>query len=155
MKIFLSVVIVFLVAISIIGCSNATEESWEESSTFVSEIIITDDGQTADSVFRIGDNGKLGIGEYGPFIAGEPQKHMWHFWGEQEILLQPFTVIGKNKETDEEITVFEHPAENSLGPINGADHSIPSMLMLPSEGIWKLEAYFGEELYGNVIVNVE
>ena len=77
------------------------------------------------------------------------------FWGEQEILTQPFTVIGINKETDEEITVFENPANNSLGPNNGADHHIPSMLMLPSAGIWKLEAYFGEELYGNVIVNVE
>jgi hypothetical protein len=27
--------------------------------------------------------------------------------------------------------------------------------MLPSAGIWKLEVYFGEELFGNVIVNVE
>ena len=79
LKRFLSVVIVFLVAISIIGCSSATDESWEESATLVREVIVTDDGQTEDFVFRIGDNGKLGIGEYGPFIAGESQKHMWHF----------------------------------------------------------------------------
>ena len=159
MKRFLFIVIVFLVVISIIGCSNETikktEESWEESPTLVREVIITDDGQTDDSTFRIGDNGKLGFGEYGPFIAGETQKYMWHFWGEKEILTQPFKVKGINKETGEEITVFEYPTNNSLAPNNGADHHIPSMMMLPSAGIWKLEVYFGEELFGNVIVNVE
>ncbi|MEI3613219.1 DUF4871 domain-containing protein [Pseudogracilibacillus sp. SO30301A] len=159
MKKTLFIVIVFLVVISSIGCSkktiNKTEENWEESPTLVREVVVTDDGQTEDSVFRIGDNGKLGIGQYGPFIAGESQKHMWHFWGEQEILTQPFTVIGINKETDEEITVFENSASNSLAPNNGADHHIPSMMMLPNAGLWKLKVYFGEELFGNVIVNVE
>ena len=29
------------------------------------------------------------------------------------------------------------------------------MMMLPSTGIWKLESYFGGELFGNIIVNVE
>jgi hypothetical protein len=155
----LFIVVVFLVVISSVGCSkktiNKTEENWEESPALVREVVITDDGQTEDFVFRIGDNGKLGIGEYGPFIAGESQKYMWHFWGEQEILIQPYTVKGINKETDDEITVFENPASNSLGPNNGADHHIPSMMMLPSAGLWKLEAYFGDDLFGNVIVNVE
>ena len=159
MKRFLFIVIVFFVVISIIGCSNETikktEESWEESPTLVREVVITDDGQTDDYIFRIGDNGKLGFGEYDPFIAGETQKHMWHFWGEQEILTQPFKVIGIDKETVEEITVFEYPTNNSLAHNNGADHHIPSMMMLPSAGIWKLEVYFGKELFGNVIVNVE
>ena len=159
MKRFLFVVLVFLVVISIIGCSNETikkaEESWEESPTFIREIIVTDDGQTGDFFFRIGDNGKLGFGEYGPFIEGESQKYMWHFWGKQEILTQPFKVIGISKVTNDNITVFEFPTNNSLAPNNGADHHIPSMMMLPNAGIWKLEAYFGEELFGSVIVNVE
>ena len=156
-KIF--IVIVFLVAISTIGCSNETikkaEESWEESATFVIEVIVTDDGQTDDFIFRIGDNGKLRFGEYGPFIAGEDQKYMWHFWGEHEILTQPFKVIGINKETGEEIIVFKTPKRNSLGSNNGAAHHIPSMMMLPSAGIWKLEGYFGDELFGNLIVSVD
>lgn len=163
MKKLLFIVIVFLVVISIIGCSNEaiqkTEESWEESPTLNIEVIITEDGQTGDFIFRIGDNGKLGFGEYGPFIAGETQKYMWHFWGEQEILTQSFKVIGINKETGEEITVLELPApastSTSLSPNNGADHHIPSTMMLPSEGIWKLEVHFGEDLFGNVIVDVE
>ena len=119
MKRFLFSVIVLLVLIGIIGCSNKTiketKENWKESPTLVREVIVTDDGQTDDSIFRIGDNGKLGFGEYGPFIAGENQKYMWHFWGEPETLTQPFKVIGINKVTSEEITVFEDPT-NSLAP---------------------------------------
>lgn len=159
MKRFLFIAIVFLVVSSIIGCSsetiNKTEENWEESPTLVREVIITEDGQTDDSIFRIGDNGRLGFGEYGPFIAGETQKYMWHFWGEQEILTQSFKVIGINKETSEEITVYDYLTNNVIAPNNGADHHIPSMMMLPSSGIWKLKVYFGEKLFGSVIVNVE
>ncbi|WP_231603489.1 hypothetical protein [Bacillus sp. FJAT-27231] len=72
------------VGLLLVGCSQAEQtvigaEEWRESPALVREVVITDDGKTDDFVFRIGDNGKLGFGEYGPFIAGEPQKHMWHF----------------------------------------------------------------------------
>ncbi|WP_231603487.1 hypothetical protein [Bacillus sp. FJAT-27231] len=71
------------------------------------------------------------------------------------MLTKPFKVVGVSKETDEEVTVFEFPSNHVLAPNSGADHHIPSMMTLPSEGLWKLEAYFGEKLFGNVIVNVE
>lgn len=148
-----------MIGICSFGCSNdktkTSEEKWEESPTLIREVIVTDDGQTEDFVFHIGDNGKLGIGEYGPFIAGESQKYMWHFWGEHDILTQPFKVVGVNKESGEEITVIEHPMNQSLAPNNGADHHIPSMMMLPSAGVWKLKGYFGEELFGNIVVKVD
>lgn len=88
------------------------------------------------------------------FIAGVEQKYMWHFWGEKNTLTQPFKVLGMSKESNKRITVFEK--NNSfLSPHLGADHHIPSTLVLPSAGKWRLEAYFGEELYGSVIINVE
>lgn len=152
-------ILIFICGLFLIGCSNeqskTTEENWEESPTLIREVIVTDDGQTEDFIFRIGDNGKLGFGEYGPFVEGELQKYMWHFWGEQDILTQPFKVIGISGETDKNITVFEYTSNNSLAPNTGADHHIPSSMMLPNAGVWKLEAYFGEELFGSVIVNVE
>jgi hypothetical protein len=52
---------------------------WEESAILIKEVVVTDDGKTGDFVFHIGDNGKLGIAEYGPFIEGETQKYMWYF----------------------------------------------------------------------------
>jgi hypothetical protein len=117
------------------ACSNETVETnveiWEESSKLVQEVVVNQDGQKIENVFRIGDNGKLGFGEYGTFIAGQPQKYMWHFWGDEKTLTKPFKVIGASKETGEEITVFQIPAQ-SLAPNNGAEHHIPSSMMLPS-----------------------
>ncbi|OCA91498.1 hypothetical protein A8F94_00915 [Bacillus sp. FJAT-27225] len=150
---------VLILCLSLIGCSNTKqtikEENWVESATLVREVVVTDDGQKGDFVFRIGNNGKLGFGEYGPFIAGQSQKYMWHFWGDEKVLKKPFKVIGVNKETGEEITVFQLPGSNSLAPNTGADHHIPSSIMLPSPGLWRLEAYFGDKLFGNVVVNVK
>ncbi|MGB3260283.1 DUF4871 domain-containing protein [Paenisporosarcina sp.] len=151
-------IMVVLLSFLLIGCSGTKqsieEEKWEESATLVREIVVTDDGQKGDFVFRIGDNGMLGFGEYGPFIAGQTQKYMWHFWGEEKILTKPFKVIGVSKETDEKITVLELPANNSLSPNTGADHHLPSTMKLPSSGLWRLEVYFDDKLFGNVIVDV-
>ncbi|MED4531864.1 DUF4871 domain-containing protein [Metabacillus fastidiosus] len=132
----------------ITGCSDKTfttdKEDWKESPTLVK-----------DFIFRIGDNGHLGFGEYGPFISGESQKYMWHFWGDEKVLTKPFKVVGIKKETGEKLTVFEFPTNSVLAPNSGADHHIPSTMSLPSPGLWKLEAYFGEDLFGNVIVDVK
>lgn len=153
----LILLIISLIILS--GCSNETVkpnvENWEESATLVREIVVSDDGQKGDFVFRIGDNGKFGFGEYGPFIAGESQKYMWHFWGEKEILTKSIKVIGVSRETGEEVTVINEPSANSLSPNTGADHHVPSKMSLPSSGLWKLKVYFGDDLFGNVVVNVK
>ncbi|MRG86597.1 DUF4871 domain-containing protein [Salinibacillus xinjiangensis] len=144
-------VILFLVCLLLlIGCSYETaktsKQNWEESATFV---------RKSGFVFRIGDNGRFGFGEYGPFIAGETQKYMWHFWGDADTLTKPFKVIGVSKETSEKITVLQKQNNmNTLAPNNGADHHLPSYMELPNPGLWKLEVYFGDELFGNIIVNV-
>ncbi|MBP1917147.1 hypothetical protein J2Z23_004132 [Lederbergia galactosidilyticus] len=84
------VIITFFALIGLVGCSNETmkkaKESWEESPTLIREIIVTDDGQTDDFIFRIGDTGKLGFGEYGPFIEEESQKYIWHFLGRGKVI---------------------------------------------------------------------
>lgn len=143
----------------LIGCTNTEknikEENWKESATLIREVVVSQSGDKGDFVFRIGDNGKFGFGEYGPFIAGETQKYMWFFWGEKETLTKQFKVIGVSKDTGKRETVISSPAGDLLSPHLGADHHIPSSMMLPTSGLWKLEVYFGEELYGNVIVNVK
>nr|MDP5197171.1 hypothetical protein [Neobacillus sp. 179.-C4.2 HS] len=151
---------ILMLSFLLMGCSNTKQTvkeeknvKWEESSTLVQEIE-TDQGTKIENVFRFGDNGKLGIGEYGPFIAGQTQKYMWHFWGDKETLKKPFKVIGISKETGEKVTVFQIQAQN-LAPNLGADHSLPSYMMLPKPGLWRLEAYFGDKLFGNVVVNVK
>lgn len=151
---------ILMLSLLLIGCSNTKQTvneekkvKWEESPTLVQEIE-NQNGTKIENTFRIGDNGKLGFGEYGPFIAGKYQKYMWHFWGDEKTLTKPFKVIGISKKTGEKITVFQIQAQN-LAPNNGADHHLPSSMMLPSSGLWQLEAYFDDELFGNVVVNVK
>ncbi|MEW9674441.1 DUF4871 domain-containing protein [Ammoniphilus sp. 3BR4] len=158
MKNNLFVFIFLLVLIfSLTGCSTETgtvkEENWDESPTLVQEFV-NQNGQKIENVFRIGDNGKLGFGEYGPFIAGESQKYMWHFWGDKETLTKPLRIQAVSKDTGEKIIVHDIVGQN-LSPNNGADHHSPSSMMLPSAGFWRLDVYFGEELFGNVVVNVQ
>ncbi|WP_409274800.1 hypothetical protein V1499_06630 [Neobacillus sp. SCS-31] len=57
---------ILLVLFVLVGCSNSTETvkeegNWEESAKLVREIVVSDDGQNGDFVFRIGDNGMFGF----------------------------------------------------------------------------------------------
>ncbi|MFD1953003.1 hypothetical protein ACFSL6_02130 [Paenibacillus thailandensis] len=105
----------------------------------------------------IGEEGKLGFiyddTEAVKFYSGQSQKYMWHFWGEAEQLQgYPLQVIGTKKETGEQITVFKASALG--GAINGADAHHPSVMALPSAGLWRLDAYIGEKFYGSVVVEI-
>jgi hypothetical protein len=92
--------------------------------------------------------------ELGPFIAGKAQKYFWVFWGEDETFTKPLKIVATSKETKERLTVFEmHP--QPVNPIYGADHHEPSSIKLPSAGLWRLEVYFGEELFGDVVPSVQ
>ena len=50
--------------------------------------------------------------------------------------------------------VWEYP-NNGVSPNNGADFHIPSNMMFSTTGLWKLEIYFNEELFGEIVINVE
>ncbi|MEC0229920.1 hypothetical protein [Paenibacillus alba] len=61
-----------------------------------------------------------------------------------------------SKKTGEKVNVFE----GSIGIPNTAikDNDkvgrMPSMMTLPSKGLWRLEAYVEEKLFGSVVVEV-
>ncbi len=142
------------------GCSNETVKSngdnWEESSKFIREIVVTADGQTENLVLRIGNNGRLGVqAPQNPFIAGQSSKYFWLFWGDNETLTKPVKIVGEKRDSGETLTVFEIPQKQQLAPLYGADHTMPSTMKLPSAGYWMLNVYFGDELFGNVVVDVE
>jgi hypothetical protein len=140
--------IVLLVAV-LVGCSsNETDETIEEEKNDVEVSTMFKSG----SYSMIGEENKIGFiyDDYStPFIAGEGQKYMWHLWGEN-LEMQPFKVIGTNTETGQEVVVIE----NSFlgGPNNEADAHMPSSMSLPTRGIWTLDAYVGDEIFGTVVV---
>ncbi|MEC3885394.1 DUF4871 domain-containing protein [Halobacillus sp. HZG1] len=88
-----------------------------------------------------------------PWIEGEVQKYMWHFWGSEDELDGPFKVSGTHMETGETVTVLE--TAEVAGPVNGADASLPSNMSLPESGDWRLETSLDGEAFGTILVNVK
>ncbi len=41
------------------------------------------------------------------------------------------------------------------GPNNGANAHMPSNVSLPKSGIWRLDIYIGDNLFGNIIIEVK
>jgi hypothetical protein len=74
-------------------------------------------------------------------------------WGNQNDLAgKNFKVIATS-EKGEEKTVL---SDMSLGGSNwGAQASLPSMITLPTLGLWKLDAFVENKLHGTIIVKVE
>ncbi|SDO67156.1 DUF4871 domain-containing protein [Halobacillus aidingensis] len=88
-----------------------------------------------------------------PWIEGETQKYMWHFWGSEEELEGAFKVTGTHTETGKTVTVLE--ASEIAGPVNGADASLPSNMSLPKSGEWKLNTRIDGESFGTILVHVK
>ena len=117
--------VIFVIFLSITLIA-CTQETWKESEIFKS-----------GGYEMIGEQGKIGF--------------IWHLWGKERLSGKTaFKVIATSKEK-EEITIFEGELG---GPNNGADAHIPSMLKLPAPGMWKLDAYVEEELFGTIFVKV-
>ncbi|WP_371018449.1 DUF4871 domain-containing protein [Pseudalkalibacillus sp. JSM 102089] len=109
---------------------------------------------TSGSYKMIGEEERIGFiySDASAFKAGEPNKYMWHLWGDEDELDGSLKVIGRHQETNEEIVVFE--SDELAGPHNGADAHVPSTMQLPSTGVWELDAYVGEEFFGTIVVEV-
>lgn len=93
------------------------------------------------------------------FVAGKAQKYMWHFWGTEEQLNGPFEVRAVKEGSETLITVFaSNPlsSANALGgTLNGADRSLPTSMMLPESGRWRLLPYVRGILLDPIVVEVK
>ena len=86
------------------------------------------------------------------FYPNKEQKYMWHFWGSDDEFKGELKVIASHKESGAQFTILENLPLG--GPNNGADQHAPSYMSLPKDGLWKLDAYIGEKLFGSVFVTV-
>lgn len=93
------------------------------------------------------------------FMAGKVQKYMWHFWGTEEHLNGPFEVKAVKEGSDTLITVFSSDplsSANALGgAMNGADRVLPTSMMLPEAGRWRLLPYVRGILLAPIVVEVK
>jgi len=92
---------------------------------------------------------------------------MWHFWDDEEVLNSGNVRIEaihekigeKHKALVTQAGIKEQKkiweVNSPPGPPNkDADAHMSSNMSLPYEGLWKLNVYIGDELFGNVIVGV-
>jgi len=137
----IKVILLCLLTLMLTACSDKTEFSWEESSTF----------QVGIYTMR-GEENKIGFTDL-LFKAGKRQKYLWHFWADKQDLKGPFKVIGVRESNGKEILVFE---ARRLGDSShlGADASLPSTMLLPKKGMWRLDAYINDVLFGSIFVKV-
>lgn len=87
------------------------------------------------------------------FIAGKPNKYMWHFWGGAEELTGALKIEAVRRGSNRVESVFA--AERLGAALNGADAVIPSSMTLPEPGMWRLMAFVDGKLQGSVVVEVK
>ncbi|MEK4565349.1 DUF4871 domain-containing protein [Alkalihalobacillus sp. FSL R5-0424] len=109
---------------------------------------------TFDNEFgeMFGIDQKLGI-VGGPVLAGESQKWMWHFWGE-EAPNQYFSAVATNLESKEEVNpIIQSAILTQRDSLETISHS-PSEVQFPSEGLWKIKTYIEDEFFDEFVVEV-
>ncbi|WP_456289496.1 DUF4871 domain-containing protein [Paenibacillus sp. AK002] len=119
---------------------DVPDGSWEPSPSFVS-----------GSYAMTGVEGRLGFIHSG-LIAGKPNKYMWHFWGLDEELTGELVITAVKQNSSEIIDVFK--SRVAPYPHNGADASLPTTMLLPSPGLWRITVSIDGQLFGSVIVEV-
>ncbi|MFP7332966.1 DUF4871 domain-containing protein [Shouchella clausii] len=133
---------IFVISNAIAGCSNFdSNDQIEVSPSFDNEF-----GEMFGVEEKIGIIG-------GQVTAGEDQKWMWHFWGE-EVQYKEFSAVAINIETNEEIDPIKIDYEMLIPTEDGLISHSPSQVMFPSEGIWKVKAYVDDEFFEEFVVEV-
>lgn len=145
-KMIMLISLLFLM--TLVGCNNTdTNETREVSSTF-SLPVTFGDGTKGEAVEE-------------KIIANKVNKYMWHFWGNKDSISGDFKVVGTDKEGKKHPvlvsgneTVWQY-SNTSISPNNGADSHIPSNMLFPTSGLWKLEIYFNDKLFDGIVINVK
>ncbi len=156
--------ILFLSTLILTGCSDtatdpnpqnsvtAENDTWEESPVF--ELTATDsNNQKITNKFR-GKKGHIAFTN-GAFVVGKPHKYMWLFWGNaDELVGKKVRIVAESKNTGTKIDIpllYDH-----LGGENwGATAHLPTNISLPSEGLWRLNVFIDDKLFGQIIVQVK
>ena len=150
-------IISIIISITTVGCSNVANKNDEIKSETEHQVNKWKESPLFEygGYTMIGEEGRLGFiyddSENLRFYPNKTQKYMWHFWGDDEEFNGNLKVIATYEKEDEKITVVE----GGLGGAhNGADRHAPSNMSLPKSGMWKLDAYIGDKLFGTVFVKV-
>ncbi|MCM3708217.1 MULTISPECIES: DUF4871 domain-containing protein [Cytobacillus] len=154
-KRILVLIISIIISFTTVGCSNVANNNDDINSENEHQVVKESPLFESGGYTLIGEEGRLGFiyddSESLRFYPNKTQKYMWHFWGDDEEFNGNLKVTATNEKEEEKITVVE----GGLGGAhNGADRHAPSNMSLPKSGMWKLDAYIGDKLFGTVFVKV-
>lgn len=158
------------------GCSSENSSSVKQNNTPTSSETNTEEWQVSPTftISKPGPSGKdvpyglRGVKSKfaiidGPVKAGINNKQLPHFWGgtpekTEQLFNKQVKIIGTSKEDGKTVTAFESsigvPNEEIVKPPHHYAESV-GYLNLPSKGIWKLDAYIEDNLFGSIIIKVQ
>ncbi|MDF2815688.1 MAG: signal peptidase [Paenibacillus sp.] len=129
------------------------KHAWEVSSTFT--VSMPNSTGSVSPLKLRGEKDKLAIVDQ-PIIARKPYQNYWFFWGKPEELDGIPQIIGVRQGNELNRRVV-FAAGGMSGPITGTSdgHIPPSNMIIPEPGLWRLEAYIGDQYFGSLVVNVQ
>ncbi|MFD1737608.1 DUF4871 domain-containing protein [Bacillus salitolerans] len=148
------VLIVMLLGIFVVGCQKETTINYEATPTFISE------GEEF-----VGLEGKVGFMNNN-FKENEPEKTLWHFWGESDEIKGIVRVEGTHLETGEKspLLLNSYSLKDATWEFNhgyftqpnfGATKTMPSYVGFEKSGLWEVSVYVDGNHLGEFILDVE
>lgn len=120
--------------------ASITEQDWETSPAF-----------SIGERTMIGQPSKIGISDT-DFIAGKQKGVHWFLWGDKETLVKStFKLTAKSQEV-KPINIVEN--YGIAYGTDGVDAQVPTLVTIPSPGLWKFNAFVDNKLYGSIVIRV-
>ncbi|MFA1819457.1 hypothetical protein ACDX78_04490 [Virgibacillus oceani] len=140
-------ILIPLLLVILVGCSNGTSEEEQGVETKEASYFET------ETLTMLGEENKAGfiLSENQNLLANKPNKYMWHLWGNEDFEEKDFKVTGVNLDTNDEEDIF---TSTLSGPNNGADAHVPTHMNFPSEGTWELSVFVDGEIFEKISVEV-
>jgi hypothetical protein len=163
-----TIVSFLITAIVLMGCSsnNVENEKIEveqnQTQTLKENCKLTGTFLTEGHEMR-GIKGKIGFLNL-TLESKNPQKILWHFWGEEDEISGKFKLEGTHilsgektpllTDSNSQVRLWESP-QTFTQPNLGAIKTLPSIIAFPKHGEWKLDVYLNDKQYAELIVVVE
>ncbi|PEA54250.1 hypothetical protein CON64_14135 [Bacillus pseudomycoides] len=135
-----------------IGILTDSEINWEVSPTF----------KVKEKTLK-GTKKEMGVIDK-PFIAGKVNQYTWYFW-KDNLPEGTFKVIAIQKDTNKQISALVEERKEKfvrVWEIEGlkrsekdANAQVTAFMSLPSNGLWCLYAIVGDEVIGQVTIDVQ
>jgi hypothetical protein len=137
------------ILLTLLGCapssdpgSQAAKENWQVSENF-----------TTNGVDMRGGPERLALMDQ-PILAGQHQQHTIYFWGSINEVTGKLTMLAVS-EDGKSISLIPKTYIIPAAPLDGADNHVKSLFSIPTSGLWRLQVYIDDQVFGSIVINVK